>query len=153
MRANWHLDDLEDQAPKPATDPDATPDKQRDDVRTIVRRGKGTQVTEAALWDRRDEVEHPMPVGYWLEDRFTFLTPLDELLQREATLLEREQNMHDNLNIRCELKWDPGVTCSTCPVHEVGQDTPLSMLCRVGREQERIHTMVRVKQKTLEGTV
>lgn len=92
-----------------------------------------------------------MPVGYWLESKFDFATPLDELLGREVTLQEREKNLWD-MEIRCELKWDPGVTCSTCPVHEVGQDTRLSMLCRVGREQERIHTMVRVKQKTLDGT-
>lgn len=153
MRANWHLDDLEAPPPKPAPDPDETPDKQREDVRTIVRRGKGTALTEAALWDRREEGEHPLPIGYWCEDKYTFLTPLDELLQREVTLLERERHMYDNMEIRCELKFDPGVTCSTCPVHEVGQETKLSMLCRLGREQERIHTMVRVKQNTLEGNI
>jgi hypothetical protein len=152
VRANWHVDDLEAPSPKPAPDPDEAPDKQREDVRTIVRRGKGTTLTESALWDRREETEHPLPLGYWCESKYTFLTPLDELLQREVTLLDRERRLWD-ANVRCELKWDQGVTCSTCPVHEVGQETKLSLLCRLGREQERIHTMVRVKQKTLEGTI
>jgi len=145
-RANWHLDDLDgDSDPK-------TPQQLGPKVQAIVRRSEGTRIAEGALWNRRDETTHPTPVGYWLEADFTFATPLDHLLQREVVLGEREQRMHAD-GVRCEIKWNPGVTCSTCPVHEVGRETPLSFLCRLGREQERIHSMVVTKQMTLKGEV
>lgn len=152
MRAQWHDDELTDTSARPPgpPEPDEAPDPQRENVRTIVRRGEGTRLTEESLWNRRDEVEHPMPIGYWAESRWTFATPLDELLKREVTLLDRERRLFD-AGVECDFKWDSEVQCSACPVHEVGQQTNKSLLCRVGREQERIRTMVRVKQMTLEG--
>ncbi len=93
-----------------------------------------------------------MPIGYWLEDQYSFATPLEALEERLKVLVQREEGVVSK-GTTCSLKDRGEMTCSCCPVHEVGQDTPLSFLCRLGREQERITAMIITKNLTLAGEI
>lgn len=101
--------------------------------------------TESELWQRRDDTSHPTPVGYWLESEFTLDTPIEGLEARLRELVEREANC-DQLGITCPIKDLPGVSCSACPISEVGQHTRKALLCRIGREQERVSALIEAKR-------
>lgn len=88
---------------------------------------------------------HPTPVSYWNEDAYTLETPPAELEARLAELVKREANLFD-AEVVCDLKDQPEMTCSACPVNEVGRDSRLSALCRLGREQERIIALLITKR-------
>lgn len=87
---------------------------------------------------------HPVPVDYWLAHQYTMETPIERLLARANELETREQNGRA-ADITCHLKDGGDITCSACPVHEIGQDTRKSALCRLGREQERIEALLIAK--------
>jgi len=80
----------------------------------------------------------PLPFGS------TFVsmdTPADELQQRIKDLLKREARLFD-MGITCDLRDCSESTCLACPVSKLGDpDSPLSALCRIGQEQERVITM------------
>jgi hypothetical protein len=65
---------------------------------------------------------------------------LVELLQREGELWSAE--------IRCPVKQDASgvartdVSCSACPIRHHNADDPMTALCDVGVEQERLSTML-----------
>lgn len=101
-------------------------------------------VPEEELWERRDETTHPMPVGYWREYAYTLDTPIEELEARLNELVKREANLAGT--VTCELKDRGDMACSACPVSECGQDTAKSLLCRLGREQERIASLLITKR-------
>lgn len=111
----------------------------------VAHRSQAAKVSDAALWERRDETSHPAPIGYMLEYQFEMITPMDQLLERETVLQDREKRLYEG-GVVCELKWKDDMSCSACPVHEVGQDTDLSLLCRLGREQERIRSLIVTKE-------
>lgn len=61
---------------------------------------------------------------------------LVELLNAEAALYEA--------NITCPVKDAPDACCSACPIRHSDEFDPLTPLCRVGVEQERLLTMSRI---------
>lgn len=91
-----------------------------------------------------------MHLGYWKEDEYTLSTPLETLEGRLAELLRREANGFE-AGITCPLKDKGDMTCSACPVSEVGRNTRRSALCRLGREQERIAALIIAKREGVDG--
>jgi len=82
--------------------------------------------------------DSPLPFGS------TFIslesTP-EELDQRIRDLVKREARLFD-MGITCGLRECSESTCLACPVSKLGDpDSPLSALCRIGQEQERVITM------------
>lgn len=67
-----------------------------------------------------------------------------ELRDRMQELLGREARL-DEMEITCPIKDMPDVSCLACPVCKLGSDSPLSALCRVGQEQERVLTTLAAK--------
>lgn len=98
---------------------------------------------EKAAWNHSGRTLHPMPVGYWCEDDYTLETPISTLEGRIVELHHREENAFKK-GVACEIKDMPENTCSACPVCEVGKDTRKSALCRLGREQERVMSLITV---------
>lgn len=74
---------------------------------------------------------------------------------RLATLLDQETNLL-NCGIQCEIKDRENTCCHACPISKAGlSDDPLSALCRLGREQERVVTdlaVYRLRDSKREGT-
>lgn len=57
---------------------------------------------------------------------------------RIRDLLRREGNLFE-MGITCDLRDAAESTCLACPVSKLGDpDSPLSALCRIGQEQERV---------------
>lgn len=64
-----------------------------------------------------------------------------ELDSRISDLLRREARL-DDMGVSCALRDCSESTCLACPVSKLGDpDSPLSALCRIGQEQERVVTM------------
>lgn len=62
---------------------------------------------------------------------------LDELLRREANLFAKDRT--------CPIRDHPESTCHACPVsHANDPEHDLSLLCRIGREQETVLTELAV---------
>lgn len=53
--------------------------------------------------------------------------------------LEKEGRL-DEQGITCAIKDRPDTTCWACPVFTSDSNNPLSVLCRLGREQDRLVT-------------
>lgn len=140
VKANWFAD-----APQPSTD-DQDPFAGQPSVAVAGESAPPPpSPAEADVWERRGETIHPVPIGYWRESDYTMATGLDKLQARLRELLQREANC-DSLDITCPIKDDPEVACSACPISEVGMDTKKAMLCRIGREQERIQSLIAAKR-------
>lgn len=92
-----------------------------------------------------DSEVHPTPVDYWRASDYTTETPLEMLEARTKQLLEREGNAFD-AGVTCGWKDLPDMSCSACPMNEIGQGTRKAPLCRLGREQERIAALTLVKR-------
>lgn len=68
------------------------------------------------------------------------------LSARLADSLRYEGNLADQ-GAECGLKWSQHTTCFACPLYEGdGGDTPLAKLCRLGREQDTLTTLIAVRQ-------
>lgn len=65
------------------------------------------------------------------------------LNQRLVELLEAESRLFDQ-GVTCEVRGAPGVSCAVCPLSEATALSPLSALCRLGAEQERVLTAIAV---------
>jgi hypothetical protein len=69
------------------------------------------------------------------------------LSQRLVELLTREGALW-NAGVRCAVKMTPDgdargdVSCSACPIKHRSPDDPMTALCDVGVEQERLATML-----------
>jgi hypothetical protein len=64
---------------------------------------------------------------------------LGETLRVEARLFTQGAN--------CEIKLHDDTTCFACPLYEGDQgNTPKAQLCRLGREQDTLITLIRVRQ-------
>lgn len=64
-----------------------------------------------------------------------------ELDHRIKDLVQREGRLF-NMGITCDLRDCTESTCLACPVSKLGDpESPLSALCRIGQEQERVITM------------
>lgn len=72
-------------------------------------------------------------------------TPVEALEARLATLIEREGNL-EGAGVTCSIKGKGDMTCSACPVSQVGQNNKKSVLCKSGREQERIAALLIAKR-------
>lgn len=65
----------------------------------------------------------------------------EELDIRIRDLIKREARLF-KMGITCDLRDCAESTCLACPVSKLGDpDSPLSALCRIGQEQERVVTM------------
>ena len=117
-----------------------------------VEQRDGLRPTPGAIQRAADpeQTEHPVHLGYWLEDRYTLETPVEEIEARLRTLVEREGNA-EAAGVTCPLKGKGDMTCSACPVCEIGQDTKRSALCRIGREQERLVALLHAKRELHRG--
>ncbi len=81
--------------------------------------------------------DSPLPFGSTLISLDSSLAELDEKIR---DLNRREGNLFD-MGITCDLRDCSESTCLACPVSKLGDpDSPLSALCRVGQEQERVVT-------------
>lgn len=96
---------------------------------------------ELALGEEPDLFAAPIEeVG----ERIDLLDPAASLYVRLGELLSRENNLF-NGGVTCPIKDRPDTSCHACPVskaHDKGD--PLSVLCRVGREQEVVLTEMAV---------
>lgn len=61
---------------------------------------------------------------------------LHDLVQREMRL--------DSAGVTCAIRAEPGSSCMACPMFTADDMDPISVLCRVGREQERVVTLLAV---------
>lgn len=53
-------------------------------------------------------------------------------------LMRRESNLY-NAEVTCAIKDRPDTCCHACPVSQAhSRETPLGVLCRLGRRQERV---------------
>jgi hypothetical protein len=78
--------------------------------------------------------------------RIDLLDEIGRLQARLATLLDQETNLL-HCGIRCDIKDRENTCCHACPVSKAGlSDDPLSALCRLGREQERVVTGLAVQR-------
>lgn len=69
------------------------------------------------------------------------------LSERLATLLNAEGALW-NANVRCKIKQDfSDTSCSACPLRRQSEADPLHELCEVGVEQEKVMTLMRVRQE------
>jgi hypothetical protein len=65
---------------------------------------------------------------------------------RLGETLRREAQLHDQ-GASCEIKFHDDSTCFACPLYEGDRgDTPKANLCRLGREQDTLITLIRVRQ-------
>lgn len=46
----------------------------------------------------------------------------------------------------CEIKWADASTCFACPLYQGDGDGPDAQLCRLGREQDTLLTLLAVRQ-------
>lgn len=54
-----------------------------------------------------------------------------------ARLMQQEANLFDREAVECDLKWQPGNSCYTCPMFEPeAEGSAMNALCRLGRRQE-----------------
>lgn len=58
----------------------------------------------------------------------------------------RVENDLAQLGAFCELKGMPDTTCFACPLYEGDGDTPQAHLCRLGREQDTLITLLAVRK-------
>jgi hypothetical protein len=73
-------------------------------------------------------------------------TDIASLSKEVESLMWKECKLF-NVGVTCPIKDHPDTHCSACPVSKHDQpDDPLSPLCRLGREQERVHTTLAVKR-------
>jgi hypothetical protein len=75
-----------------------------------------------------------------LGERIELDNPKDRLQLRLSQLLEREGALW-NRGVTCPIKDMPDTSCSACPVsRHTDFDDRLGMLCRVGRDEEKVCT-------------
>jgi hypothetical protein len=80
----------------------------------------------------------PLPFGSTVISLDSSIADLDA---RIKDLMKREGNLFE-MGITCDLKDCAEASCLACPVSKLGDaDSPLSALCRIGQEQERVITM------------
>lgn len=68
------------------------------------------------------------------DDLETIHARIRETLDREGDLYKR--------SIVCPIKDDPSASCTVCPVRHADGDDPMTLLCELGLEQERLLTRV-----------
>jgi hypothetical protein len=109
----------------------------------------------ADLADINEEVD---PFSVPIEEvglRIDLRDEAGRLQARLATLLDQETNLL-HCGIRCAIKDRENTCCHACPISKAGlSDDPLSALCRLGREQERVVTdlaVQRLRGQKHEGT-
>lgn len=66
---------------------------------------------------------------------------LDRIHAQLAETLQQETAL-DAAGMKCAIKENPQACCSACPVRHLGHDDPMSALCSIGVEQERLLTRV-----------
>ena len=65
-----------------------------------------------------------------------------ELVAQLAELVDHEGRLY-NAGVRCQIKDNPNVTCSACPISAHNEEgSSLQALCLVGRAQERVLTQM-----------
>lgn len=89
-----------------------------------------------------EEVVHVPTVGLPIDihaSKESYHARLSETLRVEARLF--------NEGVSCEIKHHDDSTCFACPLYEGDRgDTPKAKLCRLGREQDTLITLIRVRQ-------
>lgn len=109
----------------------------------------------ADLADLQEEVD---PFSVPIEEvgqRIDLRDETGRLEARLATLLDQETNLL-HCGIRCDVKDRENTCCHACSISKAGlSDDPISVLCRLGREQERVITDLavhRLRGPEREGT-
>jgi hypothetical protein len=75
-----------------------------------------------------------------LGERIDLGSPSDRLQIRLGQLLEREAALW-NQGVTCPIKDKADTACCACPVSRHADfDEPLGMLCRIGRDEEKVCT-------------
>jgi hypothetical protein len=90
--------------------------------------------------------DQPDPFSQPIEEvgqRIDLRDPQAALEIRLTELLRREGNL-EHAGITCPVKARSDTTCHACPISQAGTDTALSVLCRIGREQESVLTELAV---------
>lgn len=81
-----------------------------------------------------------------LGERIDLSSPSDRLQVRLSQLLEREGALW-NQGVTCPIKDRPDTSCNACPVSQHADfEQPLGMLCRIGRDQEKVCTELAAAQ-------
>lgn len=73
------------------------------------------------------------------------LTGPPKLNERLVELVGAEGALADR-GVTCAIKDRADTTCSACPIACVDEIEPIAALCRVGKEQERVLTLLAVHQ-------
>lgn len=69
------------------------------------------------------------------------LTSRGDRLHLRLVELARREGRFTEINVTCEIKNRPDVTCLACPLSEAGdKESALGHICRIGREQEMVAT-------------
>ena len=89
-----------------------------------------------------EEAVHVPTVGLPIDihaSKESYEVRLSETLRYESRLF--------NEGVDCEIKLHDDMTCFACPLYEGDRgDTPKARLCRLGREQDTLITLIRVRQ-------
>lgn len=89
--------------------------------------------------------DEPDPFAMPVEEvgeRIDLSDPLGGLRLRLVELLRREGNL-DAGGVTCAIKGRTDTCCHACPMSEAHiRDSTLGVLCRLGREQERVLTEI-----------
>lgn len=100
-----------------------------------------------------------LPEGYAPGDPFTQQLSIGEVgqpieltagqakLNEKLIALVNDEGLLFEQGVECDLKQRPDVTCSACPVKVVDSADPLSRLCSLGSEQERVLTSLVVERE------
>jgi hypothetical protein len=75
------------------------------------------------------------------------LTGDEPRLSARLTETLKEEGALDAIGINCSLKWDKEISCFACPMYSGDEVSPMGKLCRLGREQERLVTLLAIAKR------
>lgn len=102
---------------------------------------KANWFLDVALDDGDPFARHVEDVGLPID-----LADPPALNQRLIKSLELESHLA-NSGIRCPVKARPDTTCSACPIRSEDDNEPLTKLCNLGCEQERVSTLLAIEHE------
>lgn len=104
-------------------------------------------VTTRANWflgDLEVASEELIPSGVMVQGQLIDLRDSEPKLRQELhDLFQREKRLFD-VGVTCAVRDQPHTCCMACPMFSADESKPLSALCRVGRDSERVVTQLAV---------
>lgn len=85
-----------------------------------------------------------VPSDVMVQGQLIDLQDSEPKLRKELhDLFQREKRLYD-VDVRCAIREQPHTCCMACPVFSADESKPLSALCRIGRDSERVVTQLAV---------